>query len=73
MWTQKFSQKKERSKGEIMKHAIFFSETEESRAVFRELRATIIKLKIYEWNDGPPVRLFTHRFCLQYAIKLRNK
>lgn len=52
-----------------MNHSKFFEVTEESRSIFRELRATIIRFKIYEWKT-PLMRFDTHRFCLEYARKL---
>lgn len=55
-----------------MNHSKFFEVTEESRSIFRELRATIIRFNIYTWNDGPPMRFETHRFCHQYALTLRK-
>lgn len=51
-----------------MKPYDLFESTDESRAIFRELRATIIRFKIYEW-DFPLMRIDTHKFCLKYARK----
>lgn len=51
---------------------IFFNSTEESRVIFRNLRFTLVRFKIYPINK-PIMRDDTHRFCLKYALSLKDK
>lgn len=50
----------------------YFMQTEESRIIFRNLRFTLVRFNI--WTSNKPIyRDNTHRFCLKYALSLKDK
>lgn len=53
-------------------HDIYFNSTEESRVIFRNLRFTLVRFKIWTSNN-PIMRDDTHRFCLKYALSLKDR
>jgi len=50
----------------------YFNLTEESREIFRNLRFTLVRFDIWT-NNNPIMRADTHRFCLKYALPLKDK
>lgn len=51
---------------------LYFRKTEEPREIFRHLRFTLVRLNVWT-SHNPIMREHTHRFCLKYALSLKEK